>query len=208
MPQLRRPSSPLFTAGFTLIEILVVIVIISISIGVVVVNFNAGGEEELVEEEVLRLQQLLRFAHEQSVIRAQEYGVRFYKTGYRFMWLDEEEKTWQDITQDKLLRSRSFPEPLQLDLYIEQLPVELLESQDDDPVIEEDTENRLASAASVTKNRKQVAEKDKIKPQVFLLSSSELTPAFELRLRIPGSKIEGYLDGLSQGEFRLTQADE
>jgi len=196
--------------GFTLIELLVVIVIISLSIAVVVVNISTGSEEELAEEEIIRLQQILRFAHEQSVIRSEEYGLRFYETGYRFMRYDEETENWIDLTKDKLLRSRTLPRPLELDLYIEQVPVEILESREDEPEPKTETEeNRLASAASdldlVEQNTTPQNETEVIKPQVFLLSSSELTPQFEVRLRIPGSDIEELLEGLPQGEYKRVQ---
>ncbi|RDH82422.1 MAG: type II secretion system protein GspH [endosymbiont of Galathealinum brachiosum] len=195
--------------GFTLIELLVVIVIISISIGFVVVNISSGSKEELAEEEILRLQQILRFAHEQSVIRSEEYGVRFYETGYRFMRFNEENDNWIDINKDRLLRSRMLPEPLELDLYIEQIPVDILESQKDDPEIKQpaEEENALASAASNIDNNK-LPEEEQIKPQIFLLSSSELTPQFEVRLRIPGSEIEEHLEGLPQGEYKRVSPDE
>jgi len=196
--------------GFTLIELLVVIVIISLSIAVVVVNISTGGEEELAEEEIIRLQQILRFAHEQSVIRSEEYGVRFYETGYRFMRYDEETDSWIDLSKDKLLRSRNLPQPLELDLYIEQVPVEILESREDEPKPKtEAEENKLASAASdldlTDQNAAQLNDTEIIKPQIFLLSSSELTPQFEVRLRIPGSVIEELLEGLPHGEYKRVQ---
>lgn len=200
--------------GFTLIEILVVIVIISISIGFVVVNISTGGDEELVEDEIVRLQQILRFAHEQSVIRAEEYGVRFYETGYRFMKFDEENNDWIALNKDKLLRSRVLPEPLELNLYIEQTPVDIPESQKDDPDIKagEEEPSKITSAASniepVNKPETNKTEAEKIKPQVLLLSSSELTPQFEIRLRIPGSDIEEHLEGLPQGEYNRVIAEE
>lgn len=186
--------------GFTLIEILVVIVIISISVGLVVVNISSGGADKKAEEEIIRLQQLLRVAHQQAVIRAEEYGVRFYKTGYRFMKYNEQSKQWADIAGDRLLRSRVIEGPLEIDLYIEQLSVTIPESTDDDPEPPEDTkqnetDNKLQYAALNTPDSNQ------IKPQIFLLSSAELTPAFELRIRIPGSEIEEQLHGLPQGEY-------
>lgn len=200
--------SPAFKSnarGFTLIEILVVVVIISISIGVVIVNISTGGAEQTAKEEVIRLQQLLRFAHQQSVIRAEEYGVRFYRTGYRFMKYDEENKTWDDINS-KLLRYRSLPEPFEIDLYLEQIPVELLDSADDDPEIEPEEENKLATALSSDASNINIKAneeaKKKIKPQVFLLSSSELEQPFELRIRIPGDDVEEHLEGLPQGEYK------
>jgi len=197
--------------GFTLIEILVVVIIISVSIGLVVVNITSGSAEQVAKEETIRLQQLLKFAHEQSVIRAEEYGIRFYTTGYRFMKHNAEDDSWIDLTQDKLLRSRVLPEPLELDLYIEQLPVEILDSFDDDPEVEEEKENALETAASNIQPGadNNTSKKDEIKPQVFLLSSSELTPQFELILRVPGSDIEEQLQGLPQGEYkRVTEEDD
>ncbi len=212
--------------GFTLIELLVVVVIVSISISVVIMTISGGSEEELAEDEIQKLQQLLRFAHTQSVVRSQEYGLRFYKTGYRFMVYDESNKLWVDLNTDKLLRARSFPEPLELDLYIDQLSVDLLDSSKDDPEVEEEEEeeeeNELAGPLSNQKNKTvdtatgafsirpnaQNANAVVIKPQVFLLSSSELEPQFELRLRIPGSDIEEYLYALPQGEYTRKAPDE
>ena len=197
-------KSCLHSRGFTLIELLVVVVIISISVGYVVVNISTGSAEEQLEEEIIRLQQVLRFAHEQSVVRSEEYGVRFYETGYRFMVYDELNDSWVDIAKDKLLRSRMLPEQVELDLYIEQSPVTLLESPKDDPKAKNEN---LASAASNIKDANQ-PEVDPILPNIFLLSSSELSPPFEVRLRIPGNKIEEALQGLPQGEYNRVTDDE
>ncbi len=193
--------------GFTLIELLVVVVIISISIGFVIVNISTGTDEELVEEEITRLQQILRFAHEQSVIRTEEYGVRFYETGYRFMRFDEFTDSWVALDKDKLLRSRNIAESIELDLYIEQTPVEIFESQKDEPKIKKQKQSKLTTAASNSQIKKP-ARKNIIKPHVFLFSSSELSPPFEVRMRIPGTDIEAHLEGLPQGEYKRPQIDE
>lgn len=186
--------------GFTLIEILVVIVIISISVGLVVVNFSSGGADKKAEEEIIRLQQLLRVAHQQAVIRAEEYGIRFYKTGYRFMKYNELSKQWADISDDRLLRSRVIAAPLEIDLYIEQLSVNIPESTDDDPALQEDSKQSEADKKPQI-TALNTPDSKKIKPQIFLLSSAELSPAFELRIRKPGSEIEEQLHGLPQGEY-------
>ncbi len=208
MPRNPAYSSKYQYRGFTLIELLAVVVIISISISFVVVNISSGSHEELAEEEILRLQQILRFAHEQSVVRAEEYGVRFYETGYRFMRFDEENDNWANLNKDKLLRSRTLPEPLELNLYIEQTPVEILQSQDDDPEPKKTTEESDLSSAASNLGAASQDEVEKIKPQVFLLSSSELTPQFEIHIRIPGSEIDEHLEGLPQGEYKRVKTDE
>ena len=201
-----RNFDPSKHKGFTLIEILVVIVIISISVGLVVVNFTTGGVEKTAEEEAIRLQQLLRVAHQQSVIRAEEYGVRFYKTGYRFMKYDEQSKLWADMPNDRLLRGRMLAEPLEIDLYIEQLSVDIPESTDDDPEPPEDT-GLTDESAKPRAPALNAVDSNIIKPQIFLLSSAELTPAFELRIRVPGSDVEELLRGLPQGEY-IREANE
>ncbi len=167
-------------------------------IGLTVVSFSPGGTRELAQDEMTRLQNLLRFAHEQSVIRAQEYGLRFYETGYRFMQYDETTRQWNDIEGDRLLYARQLPEPLELNLYIEQLPVELLHSAADEPEPELDKQDELEVNT----------EQQNIKPQVFLLSSGELTPAFEISLRIPGSDINELLQGRPEGVYERRKAQQ
>ncbi len=198
--------SPSRTRGFTLIEILVVIVIVGISVSVMVLRLAGTSDEDEAQKEILRLKQLMEFTQEQAVIRGQEYGVRFYKSGYRFMQYDTAEEGWIDIRNSRFLHSRQLDEAYELDLYIEQLPVDLLDSQEDDPQPEE-KESELETIGShllpeVT------PESEKIRPQVFLLSSSELTPAFEIRLRIPGTDIEKFLHGLPQGILTQERLDE
>ena len=211
MRPVQAPCLKYNTRGFTLIEILVVVVIISISIGVVVVNINTGSTEAKAKEEITRLQQLLKFAHQQSVIRAEDYGLRFYTTGYRFMKYNEEEDLWEDLS-DKLFRYRLLDDPLEIDLYIEQTPVDLLNSIDDDPEVEPEEENKLATTLSNDASNIDIKKlndaKKEIRPQVFLLSSSELEEAFELRIRVPGTDIEEHLEGLPQGEYKRVLNDD
>lgn len=211
LPKMKQPTSSLNSdsrSGFTLIELLVVVVIISISIGMVVMNFSPADPDEQIDEEITRLQQLLRFAHQQSVIRAEEYGVRFYQTGYRFMRFDEEKQSWVNLQNDKLLRYRTLPSPMELNLYIEQTPIVLLASAEDDPKPKQKTteETQLTYNGNIYASQSNENENE-IKPQIFLLSSSELTPQFELHIRIPGSKHEKQLEGLPEGKYIRPSAD-
>lgn len=179
--------------GFTLIEILVVIVIIGISVGVVVVNFSGDSNAETAKLEVMRLQQRLRFAHQQSVVRAEEYGLRFYSGGYRFLRFDQDNEDWIEPHNDKILKRYLLPSSLEIELYIEQLRTSIPESFDDDP--------QPRKPDSVLPSDDLLNQQDTLKPHVFLLSSAELTPAFELIIRVPGSDIREQLNGLPQGEY-------
>lgn len=185
--------------GFTLIEILVVIVIIGISVGVVVVNFSGDSNAEAARLEVMRLQQRLRFAHQQSVVRAEEYGIRFYTGGYRFLRFDQGNEDWIEPHNDRILKRYLLPSPLEIELYIEQVKTSIPDSFDDDPEPRQ-TDSMLPSDDLLN-------QQDTLKPHVFLLSSAELTPAFELVVRVPGSDIKEQLNGLPQGEYNYVHKD-
>jgi len=87
-----------------------------------------------------------------------------------------------DMDKDDLLRSRELPENMSFELSIEDQDV-VLDREDgdqDDPDVD-------------------------IKPQIFLLSSGELTPDFKLRVRYAG--FDGYyeLHGDPAGNYKLTE---
>ncbi|MCW8854920.1 MAG: type II secretion system minor pseudopilin GspH [Gammaproteobacteria bacterium] len=172
--------------GFTLFELLVVIAIISVSFAVfLTINFSFGSPEDRIRKEADRLHLLLSFAHEQSVIRAEEYGLRFHQQGYKFMQYLTEEDSWVDI-DDKILGAKQLPEDLELELAIEQVDI-ILDDQPD-PADNDDPET-------------------KIKPQVFLLSSGETTPDFIVRLSIPGIDVSFEVHGTTDGKYALKKSE-
>ena len=172
--------------GFTLFELLVVIAIISVSFAVfLTINFSFGSPEERIRKEADRLHLLLSFAHEQSVIRAEEYGLRFHPHGYKFMQYLVEEDTWIDI-DDKILGTKQLSEDMELELAIEQVDIIL----DDQP---DSTDNDDPEA--------------KIKPQVFLLSSGETTPDFIARISIPGIDVSFEVHGTTDGKYALKKSE-
>lgn len=167
--------------GFTLMELLVVIIVISIAFSLLItVSFSPSRPGEDIQQEAYRLQQRLIFAHEQAVIRAEEYGLYFDEEGYIFMRLDQGQ--WQPIADDRLLAKHELPDDMILELDIEQINI-VLQGQTMTP-----TESD---------------EIDRPKPQVFLLSSSETTPTFIARLRIPGEYAAYEVHGTSNGRYEL-----
>jgi general secretion pathway protein H len=194
------------TRGFSLIELLVVVFIISLTAGFLLVNISFGSAEDKLSEENLRLQSLLRFAHEQAIIRGEEYGVRFHQTGYRFMRLKNDQ--WMELNSDRHLTSRELENDMEFELYIEGLEVVLEDATGEAELIKQ-------SQAETAKDNDNNADKEttsddtaSIKPQIFLLSSGELIPDFVSRIRIPGVEVYVEIKGSLNGQYKRFKADE
>lgn len=174
----RSIESPLTTSsssrirGFTLLELLVVIVIISILFTYATLTIRGSSPEDLIQEEATRLNRLVQLALEEAVLRNTEYGIEFNPHGYRFLYYEEEK--WHPMDDDKLLRERELPRDMEIELSIEQIDV----------IIDADNE---------------IADKKKLEPQVFLLSSEEISPEFSALFTIPGIAtsyvVHGSIDG-------------
>jgi len=195
-------SSKLYSParGFTLIELLVVVFIISLTAGLMLVNISFDSTEDKIKLEAVRLQSLLRFAHEQSIIRAEEYGVRFHQTGYRFMTLEPEAEQWIELSSDRHLTSRELENDMEFELFIEDIEVTLNDAEDEAELIKQDQ--------AESDNNKNIDKEQKVKPQIFLLSSGELTPQFSSRIRIPGIDTTSEIQGTLNGEYKLVTPDE
>ncbi len=143
----QRPS-----AGYTLLELLVVLVVVGLTLSLAVLSVGDGGRDARIKQEAKRLAALLDLAGEEALLDGRELGLRLYRNRYAFVYL--EEKAWKSFEKDLSLRPRTLPQGLELQLYLDGLQLQL--EPDDDP------ENRPA-------------------PQLLLLSSGEHTP-FELWL--------------------------
>ncbi len=134
--------------------------------------------EELLQTEARRLDQLLQLALEEATLRGREYGIEFSPDGYRFLLYAE--NTWLPLEQDRLLHERQLPENMEFELEIEQIDVVInkdsIDSDEDDD--------------------------EKPRPQVFLLSSGEITPEFSVRLVMRGVETSYIVSGTINGEHR------
>lgn len=161
--------------GFSLLELLVVIVIIAILFTFTTLAIRGTSPEELIQTEAQRLDRLLQLALEEAVLKGQEYGLEFSPDSYRFLLYVED--SWLPLEQDKLLRRRQLPENMEFELEIEQIDV-------------------LVEDRSTTESD----EEDEPRPQVFLLSSGEITPEFSVRLVMPGIETSYIVSGTINGE--------
>jgi len=141
------PVAVRLAAGFTLLELMVVLVLIGIIFTFAMLSFGGDDIAELMEEETRRLETLIRLAADESVIRGQELAIRFTDEGYEFMALQK--GGWQVPANDRLLRAYTLPPKVLLRLQLE----------GDAPVFPQQSD-----------------EEEAITPQVFILSSGEVTP--------------------------------
>ncbi|HYD81199.1 MAG TPA: type II secretion system minor pseudopilin GspH [Paucimonas sp.] len=91
--------------GFTLLELLVVLVIAGIMLGVV--SFNAmPSERQVLQNDAQRIALLLQLARDEAIVRNRPIAFEADDTRYRFLIRDD--KGWQPIPQDDMLREREF----------------------------------------------------------------------------------------------------
>ncbi len=122
-----RPRGPYAVCrGFTLLELLVVILIIGIVISFASLSVGQHASRAL-QDEAERIHSLLRLAAEESVLQGRELAMQFGPGGYLFVTLDGAD--WVPVEEDRLFREREFPPGLSLDLSLEGVEVDLLDSE-------------------------------------------------------------------------------
>lgn len=168
------------THGFTLLELLIVIVIISVLFTFVSLTIRSSSPEEQIKKEAERLHRLVQLALEEAVLKNTEYGLEFKQTSYRFLTFKDDK--WQVVEGDKLFRQRVLPNDMEIELSVEQ----------NDIVIGETTETNSSKKA---------------KPQVFLLSSEEITPEFSAHFTLHGVETSYILKASSDGKNEVKASD-
>src|SRR3569623_144089 len=100
-PHRRRQSA----AGFTLLEVLVVILIIGVIISFAALSIHRADNS--VEEETQRLAALIKLGSQEAVLQGREFALEF----------DGEQ--WQPLADDDILRPRTLPFDVVIDLKLE-----------------------------------------------------------------------------------------
>ena len=134
-----------------------VLVLIGIIFSFAMLSFGGDDYAELMEQESHRMTTLLELASDEAVLRGEELAVLFSEDGYEFLVLIE--NRWQATEEDGLLKAYTLPPGVELRLEIEGEP----------PIL-------TAAAAAEDEDREDRDEDEPLEPQVFILSSGEMTP--------------------------------
>ena len=183
--------------GFTLIELIVVIVIVAILFTYTTLAIRGNAPEDAIKEEAQRLERLIELALEESILRGEDYGIEFFTDGYRFLHRTKEQ--WEAITQDAILRERKLPEKMELETRLEDSPlvVDLSSEPLSDKKVElsgyEDSEDDTTAK--------------KVYPHIYLLSSGEIAPDFDVRFYMSGVKISYIVKGNFDGTLSTEISD-
>ena len=183
--------------GFTLLELLVVVVIVAILFTYTTLAIRGNSPEDSIQEEAQRLERLVQLALEEAILRGEEYAIEVYLDGYRFLRFTEGQ--WQPLTNDKILRERELPLNMELDMRLED--TEIIIDQASDPMSDDKTQLDEASEEQTDNN------KVKADPQIFLLSSGEITPEFDIRFYILGVETSYFLKGIFDGTLKTEISD-
>ena len=179
--------------GFTLLELLVVVVIVAILFTYTTLAIRSDTPEDIIKKEAQRMERLIQLALEESILRGEEYGIEIFLDGYRFLRFDVTENLWLPLSDDKLLRDRELPLDMELEMSLEE--TEVVINLASDPK----TEQKLDIDAESGEEEK---DEEEAKPQIFLLSSGEITPEFDVRFYILGVEDSYFVTGSFDGELK------
>jgi len=136
---------------------MVVMVLIGIIFSFAALSMRGDDLAALMDQEARRLETLLALASDEAILRGEELALYIDESGYEFMVLATD--GWQ-VPDDGLLKRYDMPADILLDLDVSgDLPTPAAQTGDDDVAL----------------------------PQVFILSSGEMTP-FTVTFSTPGSR--------------------
>ena len=183
--------------GFTLLELLVVVVIVAILFTYTTLAMRSDTPADIIKKEAQRLERLVQLALEESILRGEEYGLEIFLDGYRFLRFDVTENQWLPLTDDKILRQRELPLDMELEMNLE----------DTEIVIEMSSDPMKEQTLDLDSGSEEDSEEEKARPQIFLLSSGEITPEFDVRFYILGVEDSYFVKGAFDGTLNTELSD-
>lgn len=154
------------SAGFSLIELLVVIIVIGIVTSMVLLSAGVLRDDREIRVEARRVMSLLEVAQDEAMMQGREFGIEVMTDSYRFVEFDPFTNEWTELLGDDTFRLRQLPENAEFELFLEDQRI-LLETEPGQMTSPDDESDR-----GPTKN---------YAPHVLIFSSGDSTP-FELHI--------------------------
>lgn len=155
--------------GFTLLELLLVLVLVSVS-AVAVISTMVSSTQDLAREESQRLFLQLQLLNDEALLSGHNYGIRIDEKQNRIHLMSLGEEGWQAMELDGMANEITLPDSLMMSMTLGGNAWENNDSMfNPGSLFDEDM------FADVENDRKPQP------PQVFILSSGEITP-FDLHV--------------------------
>jgi general secretion pathway protein H len=163
--------------GFTLIEVMLVLALMGLMISVVSYTALGTNNYDKVNQQAKRFQVVFDMASDYAILNQVQLGIRIdeEENTYTYVALDDDDD-WVELAGQKLFESYQLPEDMTLQLFLDDLPWQQEERLFDRSLFDEEL--------SVSDESVEIGNEEDIvppPPQLFLLSSGDLTP-FELTI--------------------------
>jgi hypothetical protein len=163
-------------------------VIIGIIAAMLTLSVGVATPDTSTEKEIERLENLVKLASEEAVLAGRELGITFYDKEYEFSVLDADSLRWKPIETEEPFGPHRFPAGSLIDLALEGRNVRLALEKPPPPPEEPKRETKKGDSSDEEDEEEDeetinVNEPDPRAPQILILSSGDILPAFELRLR-------------------------
>jgi general secretion pathway protein H len=163
--------------GFTLIEVMLVLALMGLMISVVSYTALGTNNYDKVNQQAKRFQVVFDMASDYAILNQVQLGIRIdeEQSTYTYVALDDDDD-WVELAGQKLFESYQLPEDMTLQLFLDDLPWQQEERLFDRSLFDEEL--------SVSDESVEIGNEEDIvppPPQLFLLSSGDLTP-FELTI--------------------------
>jgi general secretion pathway protein H len=195
---LKRAKKHAFQKGFTLLEIMLVLVVIGMaSIGVMMAMPQHINEAEDIDWQAQRFSTLLQFAEDEALISGKELAIVFDGDSYRFAFYDYESKQWIAIESQQIGKMIEIPESISLSYTLLGSVWDEIEVQDESSFF--DKEDLIETNDDDTV--------ESFSPQVFIMSSGEVTPFSVLFSELNSSdKRSSLLEVSMSGAITITKS--
>ena len=159
------------SAGFTLLEVMVVIAIMGLIVSVVQFNFSVKRPDDILQKASYQFSEHFESAANYGLLNNVELGLYLTENSYRFLGFDGVK--WSEVPEQEWLGEQVLPENVIATLALDDLPIET-------PLLFDSSVFKAQDEEYLSFDAREAAEKAKkekqLIPQVYILSGGDITP--------------------------------